>query len=122
MKRMNPHTGKSATKSSTHKVGSQVIELKAERHLFTLCLFVAGSRPEIDVREALGKYEFSSYLRSLFDNNGELLPTIDKSKLMVSLEECAKEDITDSQAESDNYQSVMETVFLRKCSRLEAAP
>ena len=97
MKRMNLHTWKSATKSSTHKVGSQVIELKAERHLFTLCLIVAGSRSEIDVRETLGKY-----LRSLFDNNGELLPTIDKSKLMVSLEECAKEDITDSQAESDN--------------------
>ena len=91
MKRMNFHTWKDASKSNAQKIGSQVIELKSEGNLFARCLIVAQSRPEIDARESLGKYEFSSYPRSLFDSSGVLLPTIDKSKLMSALEECAKD-------------------------------
>lgn len=86
MKRLSLHTWKYANKTVVQKTGSQVMELKGERNLFARCLIVARSRPEIDVREALEKYEFTSVPRSLFDCVGDLLPMTDKSKLMHILE------------------------------------
>lgn len=110
MKKMNLHTWQHASKSVTHKSGSQVVELKTERNLFARCLIVARSRPDIDIRDALGTYEFSTYPRSLFDSSGQLLPTVDKSKLMSALEACspvtttvtATNDAASSQTGLDN--------------------
>ena len=102
MKKMNVQTWKNTSKSNAHKIGSQVIELKSKQNLFACCLIVAKSRREIDVRESLGKYKFSSYSRSLFDNNGVLLPTVGKSKLIGGLEECAKQTQAASDHTSDN--------------------
>ncbi len=90
MKKMNLRTWKNAN-LNVKKGAPQVVELKSERNLFARCLIVARSTPEIDVAESLGKYEFSSYPRSLFDGNGGLLPTVDKSKIMGALEVYAQE-------------------------------
>ena len=83
------------------KLDPKVIELRDERALFAGCLIVARSRPEIDVKEALGEYEFSSFPRSLFSSDGKLLPTRDKSKLMAALETLAGEGDCQYQADQD---------------------
>jgi len=53
---------------------------------------VTKSRPEIDMENAIGQYEFSSVARSLFAADGTLLPCNDKYKLMEELEKSAIND------------------------------
>jgi len=73
------------------------MEVKDERALFPRCLIVERSRPDVDVRETLGRSEFSSYTRSLCDRKGDLLPTLDKSEIMSTLEgqRTAETDVDD---------------------------
>lgn len=62
--------------STGHKTkvisGDKIIELKEDRSLFARMLIVARSRPEIDLQQAIGKYEFSAVPRSLFAPDGTL--------------------------------------------------
>ena len=49
-------------------------------------VLAARARPEIELHEAVSKYEFSSVSRALFAANGSLLHCQNKSKLLNILE------------------------------------
>ena len=64
----------------------KVVELQKDRNLFARLMMVAKSRPEIDIKEAIGQYEFSVVPRSLFANDGTMFHCSMKSALMSVLE------------------------------------
>ena len=69
----------------------------------------------------MGKYEFTSYPHSVFTSNGELLPAVDKSKLMDILEEYAKEDFSCSSSSDDliNANSLQQVQHARNCTVID---
>jgi hypothetical protein len=93
---------KTALKKVHTKVGDTIVQLKADRSLFTRLLVVARSRPDINLKESLGTYEFSAVPRSMFALDGTQLMCANKSKLMKILEDQVTntdemgEDITDT--------------------------
>ena len=86
MCRLKTKTWKSTRKESSTKVGNDVIRLKEDRALFARMAIIARSRPDIDMADSIGTYEFSCVSQSLFTSDGKLLPTYDKHKLMHKLE------------------------------------
>jgi hypothetical protein len=92
---------KSTRKAVKHKLADQVVELKDDRSLFARMLIVARSRPEINLKEAIGHHEFTSLPRALFAMSGALLPCTDKSKLMAILEELPKKTSEGDQQPED---------------------
>jgi len=59
IKKGNLNTWKSTTKTLKVKINENVVELKEDRALFARMSVVAKSRPEIDLKEAIGQYEFN---------------------------------------------------------------
>ena len=76
-----------------------VVELKDDRSLFARMLIVARSRPEMNLKEIIGRHEFTSLPRALFTVSGELVPGTDKSKLMAVLEDLPNKISVDLQPE-----------------------
>ena len=64
----------------------KIIELKEDRCLFARMMVIYKSRPEIDIKEAVGVYEFSVVPRSMFAADGNMLHCSAKSALMSILE------------------------------------
>ena len=62
------------------------MELKEDRSLFARMMLACKSRPEIDIKDAIGTYEFSVVPRSLFAADGTMLHCSQKSVLMEILE------------------------------------
>ena len=60
MQKIKIHTWKAAQKVVKHKLASQFIELKEDCSLFAHMLVVARSQPEIDLKDVIQAYEFSS--------------------------------------------------------------
>lgn len=87
MKKVQLKMWKSARKTVKHKLADRVVEMKDDRSLFARMLIVARSRSEINLKEAIGQYKFTSQPRALFTMAGDLLPCTDKSKLGTILEE-----------------------------------
>jgi len=77
-------------KTTQVKTRKDTIELKENRSLFGRLALAAISRPEIDMAESIGTYEFSCVSRSLFAADGSLLPCTGKSQLMRILEQFSK--------------------------------
>ena len=65
MKR-NLLTWKTSAKVIKVKAKDTIIELKEDRNLFARLAMVCKSRPEIDIQEAVGLYEFTVVPRSLY--------------------------------------------------------
>ena len=63
----------------------RIVELREDRPLFALVMMVYKSRPEIDVKETVGQYEFSIVPRSLFAADGTMLHCASKSNPMSIL-------------------------------------
>lgn len=61
IKKTNLNVRKSAHKKTKMKIANQVNELKSERSLFAKLVVVAKSRPHIDIKESIGKFEFTTY-------------------------------------------------------------
>ena len=66
--------------------GQQVIEMKEDRSFFARILVVCKSRPDINLKESIGKHESSVVPRSLFATDGTMLHCPVKSNLMAILE------------------------------------
>ena len=86
MKKRKLNTWKSTTKTLKAKINENVVELKEDRSLFARMCVVAKSRPEIDLKEAIGQYEFNLVPRSMFAADGSMLHCPSKSVLMNILE------------------------------------
>ena len=70
---------KDSSKCIKTKVKDKIVELREERNLLARFIIVLRSRPVIDLKEALGKYEFSALPRSLFLSDGSIHLAYDKS-------------------------------------------
>ena len=81
---------KDSSKCIKTKVKDKIVELREERNLLARFIIVLRSRPDIDLKEALGKYEFSALPRSLFLPDGSIHLAYDKSKVMHAIEDLAK--------------------------------
>ena len=79
----------------------KIIELKEDRCLFAQMMVICNSRPEIDIKEAVGVYEFSVVPRSMFAADGNTLHCSAKSALMSILEKLPN-DRSVEQAEHTN--------------------
>ena len=88
-------------KKTKFKVADQIVELKSERSLFARLVIVAKSRPEIDIKDSIGKFEFTTFPRSLFDGSGNLLATTNKSQLLSIIEKSpeTKVDVIENSTE-----------------------
>ena len=89
MKKVKLKSWKSASKQK--KSVTQITNLKDERALFARLIVSARARTTIDIKQALGEYEFSSNPRALFSSTAQLLPCTDKTKLMPVLEALGNE-------------------------------
>ena len=72
MKKRKLQTWKSSGKEVKVKAADKVVELKEDRSLFTRLMMVCKSRPEVDIKETVGLYEFSIVPRSLFAPDGTM--------------------------------------------------
>lgn len=86
MKKRKLQTWKTLGKKIKLSIAGQTVELQEDRNLFARMLVVCKSRPEIDIREAVGTYEFTVVPRSMFASDGEMLHCSAKSALMPILE------------------------------------
>ena len=67
------------------KVKGQLVSLKQERKLLSRLLVVGKSRPELEVKDAIGEYEFDSAPPSNFQPDGSMLMLSGKSLLVKSV-------------------------------------
>ena len=84
MKKLNLQMWSSAGKKvgdRLEKGGDKLLELEEDKALFAQMLVVAKSR-DIDLKHAIGTYEFSAVPRGLFAADGSLLHATSKSDLM----------------------------------------
>ena len=86
MKKQMLSTCKTAGKKVKVRDEDNTVELSEDRNLFARMMVVCKSRPDIDIKGAVGTYEFSVVPRSLFRADGTLLHSSRKSALMGLLE------------------------------------
>ena len=86
MKKSKLQTWKTMGKKIKVSSNGQILELQEDRNLFARMMVICKSRPEIDIQEAVGTYEFTVVPRSMFATDGEMLHCPAKSVLMSILE------------------------------------
>ena len=86
MKKQKLQTWKTEGKKVKLGTSNNILELQEDRNLFARMMVVCKSRPEIDIKEAVGTYEFSVVPRSMFAADGTMLRCSFKSALMNILE------------------------------------
>ena len=62
------------------KTVERAVELKEDRSLFARLMMVCKSRPDVDIKEAIGLYEFTVVPRSLFASDGTMMRGIALAK------------------------------------------
>ena len=85
MKKHKLGTWKDMGKKMKLSAGDKVVEQQEERSLFTRMMVVCKSSAEINLKEAIGQYEFSAVPRSLFSTDGAMDDCSMKSSLMTIL-------------------------------------
>ena len=86
MKKRKLQTWKTTEKKIKVSSAGQIVELQEDRNLFARMMVICESRPEIDIQEAVGTYEFTVAPRSMFATDGEMLHCPAKSALKSILE------------------------------------
>ena len=76
----------SNSKCQTVKIRDKVVDLKETKDLYGRLMILAKLSRGIGQKNAIGNYEFTVTPRSFFTPNGELLPCVNKSKLIHALE------------------------------------
>ena len=79
-------TFKSANAMTEIRMGDQVVKIKEERGLLQRFIVISRSRPELNLKECIGTYEFGVVPRSLFASDGSLLLAYDKASILHHLE------------------------------------
>lgn len=92
MKRRKLGTFKNANASIDITVGDKLVKMKEERGLLQRFIVIARSRPELDLKECIGTYEFGIVPRSLFAADGSLLLAYDKATILHHLELMASDE------------------------------
>jgi len=81
---------KSANVSTEIRVGDKVVKIKEERGLLQRFILICRCRPERDLKECIGTYEFGVVPRSLFASDGSLLVAYDKNLILRHLEKLTR--------------------------------
>ena len=81
MKKCSLLTWKLISKKTNITV-KKIVELQEDQCLFARMMVMCKSRPELDLQEAIGTYEFCLVPRLLFSTDGTLLHCSTKSALM----------------------------------------
>lgn len=76
------------------KARDLVMELKEDRNLFARCAIICKDRPDVNIKEAVGKFEFTVVPRSMFAPDGTMLHCSTKSNLLHILEEMKDASMT----------------------------
>lgn len=79
----------------------KIVELKEDHSLFARMMMVCKAHPEIDIKEAVGQYEFSIVPRSMFAADGAMFHCASKSALTDILEKLVTEGNTDGSTKED---------------------
>ena len=87
MKRCNLKTFGSMRKSFKSAINNKEVHLKEEKNLMARFLITARKRPQLELEECLGNYEFCAVPKSLFSVDGQPLSCNDKLKLIHLIEE-----------------------------------
>lgn len=101
MKKSKLLTWKSTGKILRVTTKDKIVQLKEDRSLFVRMMMVCKARPEIDIKEAVGQYEFSIVPRSMFAADGTMFHCASKSTLMDILEKLDTEGNTDGNTKED---------------------
>ena len=91
----------SGNKKHTVKVRDKTVDLKETKDLYGRLMVLACSNRDIDLKQAVGIYEFTLTSRLLFSSDGAVLPCSDKSKLIHTLEKMVTTN-TDQQEQPDD--------------------
>lgn len=109
MKKRKLQTWKSNGKKVKVPIDDKVVELQEDRSLFARLMLVAKGRPDTNIEEAIGPYEFSVVPRSLFASDGSMLHCSAKSILLGFLENLQNECPANTST-SNNANDVLATV------------
>ena len=90
MKKRKLKTFRDQAKVTKSKIGDKIIQLKEERTLLSRFLLSARKRPELDLEESIGSYEFSVVPKSMFTQDGQPLLTSDEVKFVHEVENLSK--------------------------------
>ena len=66
--------------------GGKLVKIKEERGLLQRLIVISRSRPQLDLKECIGTYEFGVVPRSLFASDGTVLLAYDKAQILHHLE------------------------------------
>ena len=110
MKKQKLQTWKTNGKVIKVKAADKVLELKEDRSLFARLMMVCKSRPEVDIKEAVGVYGFSVVPKSLFAADGTMLHCSCKSALTHILEKLLKPESTSGATSDADPSDVQVTV------------
>ena len=91
-------------------VGGKLVKIKEERGLLQRLILIFRSRPQLDLKERIGTYEFGVVPRSLFASDGTVLLAYHKAKILHHLEL-----LVTYQAAKTTDQSKGPTNKLKKC-------
>ena len=86
VKKQNNKMYMSGNKKASVKLRDKTVDLKETKDLYGRLMVLARSKRDIDLKQAIGNYEFTLTPRALFAPNGAMLPCNDKSKLIHLLE------------------------------------
>jgi len=81
---------KSANVSTEIRVGDKMVKIKEERGLLQCFILICRCRPELDLKECIGTYEFGVVPQSLFASDGSLLLAYDKASILHYLEKLTR--------------------------------
>lgn len=86
----------SGNKKYSVKVRDKFVDLKETKDLYGRLMVLARSNRDVDLKQAVGTYEFTVTPRAFFAPNGEALACSDKSKLIHALEKLAMPELTEA--------------------------
>ena len=102
MKKRNLKTFRTQGKTIKTKIGEKVVQLKEERTLLSRFLITARKRPELDLEESIGNYEFAVVPKSIFTPDGQPLHSTDKAKVLHEIESMAEDRETNADETSSD--------------------
>ena len=86
MKKKKLKTFKTSNATVEINAGGKLVKIKEERGLLQRLIVISRSRPQLDLKECIGTYEFGVVPRSLFASDGTVLLAYDKAKILHHLE------------------------------------
>ena len=86
MRKRKLGTFENSNSTTEVRTGDKLIKVKEERRLLQRLIIISRRRPDLDLKDCIGNYEFGIVPRSLFASDGSLLLPYDKAKILHHLE------------------------------------